>query len=296
MSRAKAKWKPSWQKDLKFEPYPPFRLSSFHITFSLIFPTQTQIMNKNLTLFTLLLLLALVSCNKDDNNNPAHKKVLDYIENAISGDRTFFTFNESGQIIRETEGDDVTTYTANGNQLDLSQFRNSENRVVADISYNLNADGNIISGTGDFTYPSSDPYAAAYTVEYNTDGFMTRRTNIQTDGEFWTYKYYWSNGDLTKMEWFSHDTLYLTIQFEYSKPLEDKLQIDVYKILRPTTSWTGKSSKHLPNHSFGIFAPGSHISYDYSYLYHLDADGYITSYLTHDAMGGLADSTVYHYQ
>lgn len=253
-------------------------------------------MNKNLTLISLILLLPLVSCNKDDDNNPAHKKVLDYIENGISGDREYFTFNNSGQIIRETEGDDVTTYTVNGNQLHISQFRNSENRVVADIAYNLNAEGNIISGTGDFTYPSSPAYAAAYTVEYNTDGFMTRRTSIQTDGEDWEYKYYWSNGDLTEMEWFNHDTLYLTIQLEYPKQFEDKLQLDYYKLLRPTTSWTGKSSKHLPNHVFGIFAPGSQITYDNSYLYHLDADGYITSYVAHDQMGGVLDTTAYHYQ
>ncbi len=253
-------------------------------------------MNKILTLLALLPFLAMVACNKDDGNNPAHKKVLDYTENAISGDRTFYTFNASGQIIHETESDDVTSYTTNGSQLHISQFRNSVNRVVADISYNLNADGNIISGTGDFTYPSANPYSAAYTVEYNTDGFMTRRTNTQTDGELLTYKYYWSNGDLIKMEWFDHDTLYQTIQFEYSKQLEDKLQIDFFKLLRPTTSWTGHSSKHLPNHLFGIFAPGTQISYDLSYLYHLDADGYITSYVTHDAMGALADTTVYHYQ
>jgi hypothetical protein len=88
--------------------------------FSLIFPIQTQIMNKTITLFTLLLLLALVSCNKDDNNNPAHKKVLDYIENGISGDRTYFTFNDNGQLIREAQGDDVTTFTVIGNQLQIS--------------------------------------------------------------------------------------------------------------------------------------------------------------------------------
>ena len=253
-------------------------------------------MNKNLTVFAFSLLLALVACNKDDDNNPAHKKVLDFIENGISGDRVFFTFNIDGQIIRETESDDVTTYSVSGNQLHISQFRNSENRVVADIAYNLNSDGNIISGTGDFTYPSSDPWTASYTVAYNSDGFMTQRTNIQTDGEYWTYKYYWNGEDLTTLEWYSHDTLYLTNHFEYPKQFEDKLQIDFLKIFKPTTNWTGKTSKHLPNHTFGIFAPGTQISYDYSYLYHLDADGYITSYVTHDAMGGVADSTVYHYQ
>ena len=253
-------------------------------------------MYKNLTLSVYALLLVLVSCNKDDNNNPAHKKVLDYIENGISGDRVFFTFNDNGQIVREAESDDVTTYSVNGNQLHLSQYRNSENRVVADITYNLNTDGNIISGTGNFTYPSSAPWTAAYNVQYNTNGFMTERTNIQTDGEYWTYKYYWNNEDLTTMEWYSHDTLYLTVQFEYSKQIEDKLQLDFYKLLRPTTSWTGKFSKHLPNHAFGIFAPGTHITYDQSYLYHLDADGYITSYVTHDDMGAVLDSTIYHYQ
>jgi hypothetical protein len=105
-----------------------------------------------------------------------------------------------------------------------------------------------------------------------------------------------TGGDLTKMEWFNHDTLYLTIQSEYPKQFEDKLQIDFLKILQPTTSWTGKSSKHLANHTFGIFAPGTHITYDYSYLYHFDADGYITSYVAHDDMGAVVDTTIYHYQ
>jgi len=257
-------------------------------------------MNKYAILFALSLSLLLPACDKDDPHDPdpTPKKVLDFIENTFYQDTLFYEFNSAGQIIRqEVTNDERVTVDVNGNQLHIVEYRIYESRTVADVTFTLNAAGNIATGQGNISYNMGSPYTADYTYTYNNDGYLTERTDVRSNGDKWTYKYYWTNGDLTKWEWLQKDTLYLTFDFEYEGSIPDKIQLDYNKLsFLGNTSWTGKSSAHLVTRNSRFFAPSTTYAYDYTYDYTLDPDGYVTSYIIGDNIGTFADSVVYHYK
>lgn len=253
-------------------------------------------MNRISAFLALIPFLTLLSCNKDDDANPSGKKTLDFIQYTTYPDSAYYDFNSMGQIIREEASESRSTVTINGDQLHLVEYRKTESRNVADITYHLNAAGNVESGTGSISYIQSEPYTSAYSFEYNSDGYMTRRTDTRSNGDTWSFNYYWTNGDLTKMEWVYQGALYVTFYYEYDTSLEDKLQLDYNKLPIGNTSWTGKSSKHLPVRNYRIWAPGTDITGDYHYDYTLDSDGYIASYVVTDDPLTYTDTIIYHYK
>jgi len=257
-------------------------------------------MNKYGLLSAFSLILFITACDKDDphNPNPNTGKILDFIEFTTSPDSLFYEFNNAGQIIRQEDlNSERTTVEVNGNQLHIVEYRTYESRTVADVTFNLNAAGNIATGQGNISYNIGSPYTTNYNYQYDNNGYLSERSDVRSDGDKWSYKYYWTNGDLTKWEWLHKDTLYLTFNFEYTGSIPDKIQLDYNKLfLIGNTSWTGKSSAHLVTRSSRFFAPSTTNAYDYTYDYTLDSVGYVTSYIIGDNIGTYADTVIYHYK
>lgn len=244
----------------------------------------------------LVLVLFFSACNKDDDNPGGKTKLLDYYNSTSFPDTTRFDYDASKRLIQTDDGGSLRTIQLNGNQLHYIDFRTSENREVANATYTLNAEGNVISGQGSFSYNIGGSYTSNFTFLYDGTGNLITKTDTRSNGESRRYEYTWTNGDMTKLKWIFADTLYFTQFFEYDTNLDDKIKIDWYKFATATNSFFGNSNQHLRNHTYDIFAPGSTIVHENEFTYTFDSEGYpVTSTGTGITNPG-TETTSYHYQ
>src|SRR6187200_238823 len=117
-------------------------------------------------LASLLFIISLPACNKDDDNNPSGARLLDHYTTTAYPDTYHFDYNGSDQIIKTEYEEARTNIDISGNQLHFTEYRKLESREVSNATYTLNAQGNIISGHGSYSYNQSSPYTADITYVY----------------------------------------------------------------------------------------------------------------------------------
>lgn len=234
--------------------------------------------------------------NETDPNDGGTTKLLQKYTSTQYHDTISFGYNTIGQMIRSEGSEDRSTFEFTGNQLTYKEFRKTENRTTATATFNVNAQGNVVSGQGTFSYNLNAPYTAQFTFEYDGSGNLIKRTDARSDGNTWSYEFTWTNGDITTIKWINNGALYLTQTIAYYTDKEDKNKVDWDKFLSGTNSFFGNSNSHLRKHQQVVFAPGSTVTQEYSYDYTLGADGYPTmSEVTGITTPG-TDVITYYYQ
>lgn len=248
-------------------------------------------------LTTLTALLFLAACKKDKTVDPIDKtKLLKSITSSRYNDTTSFAYNSSGQMIQTEGSEDRSTISVSGNQLHFVEFRKTENRETANATFTLNAQGNVVSGQGSFSYNLSAPYTAQYAFAYDGAGNLISRTETRNNGDVWLREFTWTNGDITTIKWIFNGALYLTINMEYYTDKEDKIQLDWDKFLTGTNSFFGNSNQHLIKHTETIFAPGSTVTQEYEFAYNLDTDGYPSTATVTGITSPSTNILTYYYQ
>jgi len=245
----------------------------------------------------LIPLLFFTACNKDDDNSGGDTtKLLSYYTESMYPDTVSFGYNTNDEIILVEGNEDRQTIDINGNQLHYIEFRKTENREVANATFTMNSEGNVVSGQGSFSYSIGSPYTSQFTFTYDSQGNLVNRTDTRSDGHTVAYQFTWANGDLVKNEWIYNDTLYFTQYYEFNTNVEDKIELDWNKFLMGTNSFFGNNTKHLVQHSYDVYAPGSTIVHEYNITFNLDSDGYpITS--TYTGISTPSTNVItYHYQ
>jgi hypothetical protein len=244
----------------------------------------------------LLFISAFLACNKDDNNNSNQLKLLDYTTSDYYPDTSFYRYNNNNQIIGFEAYGDSSYITINGNQLHFTEYRKTESRTTAFATFTLNAEGNVISGLGSFSYDLSSPYTAIFSFTYDAEGHMTNKTEARSDGMTYSYDFGWTNGDLTTITWNFNGNLYLTNYLSYDVNSGNKLKIDNATFFIPVNDFTGKGSAHLIKGEYSIFAPGTTIDNMLDFTYTLDADGYPLTETVDEVSPAYHEVTTYHYQ
>ena len=239
-------------------------------------------------LASLLFIISLPACNKDDDNNPSGARLLDHYTTTAYPDTYHFDYNGSDQIIKTEYEEARTNIDISGNQLHFTEYRKSESHEVSNATYTLNAQGNIISGHGSYSYNQSSPYTADITYVYDNAGNLVSRTYVRSDGMTYAYLNTWTNGDITSIAWTLNNNPYLVLYYEYDLNLENKLKLDEENFEAAVNSFVGNANQHLPKRRYTIFANDPTIVQEYTYAYSLDSEGFPDT-LTIDGV-----STVYH--
>jgi YD repeat-containing protein len=246
-------------------------------------------------LASLLFIFTSPACNKDDDNNPSGARLLDHYSTTLYPDTYSFDYNGSDQIVKTENEEDRTNIDISGNQLHFTEYRKQESREVANATFTLNAQGNIISGHGSFSYNQSSPYTADITYVYDGAGNLVSRTYVRSDSMTYAYLYTWANGDVTEIAWTLNNNPYLIQYYEYDLSLEDKLKLDEEKFQAAVNSFVGNANQHLPKRRYTIFANDPTIVQDYTFTYSLDSEGF-PDILTVDGVSAVYhDVVTYHY-
>ncbi|HJW31327.1 MAG TPA: DUF4595 domain-containing protein, partial [Saprospiraceae bacterium] len=253
-------------------------------------------MSKILSLITILPIIALISCNKDDDNT-APKKTLDYIEDVVNGDLEYIDFNNKGDIIRDEFNEFTRTVSISGNKVSLVEYDKSKGQNDFSAEYDLDANGNFVSGQASVNENTASAYVSDFTFTYTADGHLLRSVDDESNGDKYTVDYIWANGDLTRRTVTLNGTLLFVQDFEYANFLPDKLGINFHNDLKlPNTHWLGKLSEHLVTREHYTFpaSPGEEI--DYHFVYTLDNDKYVSSFSREDVAHSAIDVIAYHYE
>jgi len=221
---------------------------------------------------------------------------LDYTTSSKTTSPWVYTYNAEGQLIGYENNDYKYSLDVNGSQLHFLLFYYPENRPFIDAVYTLNADGNIASGHGNFTYDINAPYSSDFTYEYGPNGELFERAEVRSDGTFYHSDLFWTNGDLTSIIWQKNGSLYATDFLEYDTHTPDKLQISQDLFYMPINDFVGKLNQHLEKRSYTILAPNTTAAYSYTFTFDLDNDGFPTT-LNLDTSDGIYHEVIsYYYQ
>lgn len=231
-----------------------------------------------------LVTLFFFSCKKDKSENAPVDINASKVKSIIdaNGRSTTMIFNSNGQLIKMytlyTTGDTGSTviHEYNGNTLTRTEkYSATDIRIY---SYQLNANGWIVSGT-----PLSNP-AAQYTYSYNSNGQITERKMVN-GSNIDLYTYFYSNNQCDSIRhtpsWWPAGS-YETDVFEYySDKNDNRNQLFTYfqtHLGKPLCSKAIKSYKTV-NYSASNPAGASYPPdlYDYEY----DANGRIVKELLH---------------
>ena len=253
-------------------------------------------MSRILSLIAILPFIALISCNKDDDNT-APKKTLDYIENAVNGNLEYIDFNNNGDIIRDEFNPYVRTISISGNKVSMVEYDKSDGQNDFSGEYDLDANGNFVSGQASVIPSTTPAYIVDFTFTYTADGHLLRLIQDGSNGEKYTVDYIWANGDLARRAVTRNGTLLFVQDFEYANSLPDKLGINFHNDLQlPNTKWLGKLSDHLVTREHITIPASPDEDFDYHYVYTLDNDKYVSSYSREDVAHSTVDVIVYHYE
>ncbi len=232
---------------------------------------------KNISIIALLFVVALGACKKDDSTNPVvvpptvAKRLTAFTYDDNYSDPISIKYDSKGRVTEYNEGDDITTNTYTANEVHIVEFRKSENREVFNFKGILNAQGNIVSGTGISTYNSSSPQLVEYTFEYNPAGYLTRKTRVVNNGaqEIVTY-YTYSNGNQTSFKDYVDGVYDHGADLEYDNNKIDKSGLS--DNFSSSNTFCGKANKNMLI-KYTANSPGSS-GWFANFSYTMDADGY----------------------
>jgi hypothetical protein len=253
-------------------------------------------MKPSFFLAALISVLYFSACNKDNDNPTGNTKQLTGYTGTQYADTVSYDYNSNGQIIGFENNYERYSLDITGSQVHFLDIRKEGSRTVADATFTLNGQGNIISGQGSFSYNIGGEYTSQFTFTYDSAGNLINSTDVRSDGNTRTYELAWTNGDITSRKWIQNGSLYFTQYYEYDTSLEDKNKVEWLKFLSPTNSFMGNSNKHLIKRYYAIFAPGSTVVQETTYAYNLDADGYPKTMTVTGITTPGTDVVTYHYQ
>jgi YD repeat-containing protein len=204
---------------------------------------------KKATIFSLSLLLLLNACKKDDGNDDtlaaAPKKLVKMsYENNVSAPSTI-EYDAQGRVVRFDDGEDVTTFTYNGNEVKIKEFRTSENREVFSFTGQLNAKGYLVQGTAISQYNQSSVEGQTFTFEYDNNGYMTKKTRTGSGGNVYVYEYTYSKGNMIGFKVYLNGVFSYGGNWEYADNKADKSKLNWEQFNGPNT-FTGKTNQLLP--------------------------------------------------
>lgn len=183
---------------------------------------------KNIQILTILLFSFLVACHKEDQPETLPEPGPDTVKRlALMTNETLpenwlkLKYDNKGRVILSEDDEDKYTVTYTGNEIHVVNFRKTENQVVFDFTGKLNAQGNIISGTGTSNY--TQLYQEKHSFEYDAAGNMTKKVLDRNNGEIvYTYQYMYKNGNLEGYDVYVNGVYDYGGRFEYYTDKIDK--------------------------------------------------------------------------
>jgi hypothetical protein len=228
---------------------------------------------KHYAILSLLFLVLLNSCKKDDSIEPiaVSKKLVKMSFADPASTPYVIEYDAQGRVSRIQEDDDeIITLTYNGNEVKVKAFRTSENREVFSFAGTLNAKGYLVQGTAISQYNISTVTGQTITYEYNQDGYMTKKTIATSQGDVYVYEYTYSKGNMTAYKAYRNGNFEWGGTWEYSDTPADKSNLNWEQFNFPN-KFTGKTNKLLP--SKYMASSGWFVNYNYT----IDNQGYATS-------------------
>ncbi|MCB0524077.1 MAG: hypothetical protein H6576_04210 [Lewinellaceae bacterium] len=231
---------------------------------------------KNISIFALLVLLAFGACKKDDtkpNNNgstispSSGKQLVSLKYDNNQSDPSYYEYDDKGRVIKYVDGDDVFTYSYIGNEVWATEFRTSDNRQVFNFKGVLNSAGNVIKATGVSNYNPAIFNNIEFTFEYNSDGYLIRKTSVYEN--LYTYKveYTYTNGNLTGVKTYKDGVFEYGGTYEYSSTKPNKIGLK-WTDFAGANTFAGKPNKNL--HTKYIASSGWYVNDVYTF----DSEGY----------------------
>lgn len=235
---------------------------------------------KHFQLAAMLLLVSFAACKKDDQQQPdpvqpgAAKKLIKFSYQGVDIAPLELEYDAKGRVIRMNDGEDASTVSYSGNQVQIKEIRETENREVFNFTGKLNSNGWVTEGNGVSSY-NGIPRNVQYVFEYDAAGYMTRKTANYNQGEsIYDYHYTYKNGDMATMDVFVNGVYDYGGAWEYDENTQDRNGLN-WEHLNVASTFTGKTNKHLATKYTG-FRDGK-VSWYANYVYGFDANGYPTS-------------------
>lgn len=234
---------------------------------------------KNALHVALLLLLVFGACKKDDTTLPqdpntpnAAKRFMGFTYEGNKYAPVSVEYDAKGRVTRFDDGGDVSTLTYTGNEVNITEVRKDENRVVFNFKGKLNAQGLMTEGSGTSEYNQGQLRQVQYTFEYNAEGYMTKKIqNYDNGATVYEHRYTYTNGNLTGYQVLTNGVYEYGGVWEYDTTREDKMGIN-WNHFNPANQFTGKTNRNVAVKYTGK-RPGATDWYSTS-MYVYDAEGY----------------------
>ncbi|HLP95913.1 MAG TPA: DUF4595 domain-containing protein [Saprospiraceae bacterium] len=225
---------------------------------------------KNITIFGLSLLVLLSACKKDDPVIETSKKLVKMTNANKASDFIAIEYDAQGRVTKSADESDEVTITYNGNEVKIKEWRTTENREVFSFTGKLNEKGYVTQGIAVSQYNQSSVTGQTFTFEYNNDGYMTKKTRTDSNGDVYVYEYTYSKGNMTAYKVYRNGVFDWGGTWEYSDTPADKSNLNWEQFNGPN-KFTGKTNKLLPSKYTG--STGWYVNFSYT----LDNQGYPTS-------------------
>jgi hypothetical protein len=205
---------------------------------------------KNISIFAFSLLVLFSACKKDDSSDlrpaPNSKKLVRMTYNDEQYGPETVEYDAQGRVTKYADDEDVTTFKYEGNEVQINEWRLTENREVFSFKGQLNSKGNLISGSGLSQYNLSAIEQVEFTFEYNAAGYMVRKTRNGNQGaNVYVYDYtYNSRGDMTEVKVFLNGVYSYGGTWEYDITRPYKVGLNWEQFNGPNT-FTGKPNQHM---------------------------------------------------
>ena len=249
---------------------------------------------KNISLFSMLMLLLLGACKKDNDTAVAvQKRLVEFSYEDSPSEITKIAYDSQGRVTKFDDSEDVSNITYTANEVQIKEWRTSENRQVLDLKGKLNAQGNIFEATGTSEYIKNMKIQVKYNFEYNASGYMTRQVyNSNNGATIYEYEYTYNGGNLSEVKAYLNGVYDFSGTWEYDPLKTDKNGFN-WNQFGPPNQFTGKANKNLAVKYTGTRPDAS--SWWVTNNYTLDKDGYPTSCI-YKFWNGNTSKILYDYQ
>jgi hypothetical protein len=202
-------------------------------------------------------------------------------------------YDSQGRVTKFSDTEDVSSITYSGNEVQIKEWRNSENRQVLDLKGKLNAQGNITEATGTSEYNKNTIIQIKYTFEYDANGYMIRKIyNANNGATIYDHKYTFKGGNLSEVKVYLNGVLDYGGLWDYDPLKPDKNDFN-WNQFGPPNQFIGKMNKNLAVKYTGTRPDAS--SWWVTNNYTLDKEGYPTSCI-YKYWNGNTSKIAYDYQ
>ena len=258
---------------------------------------------KYLQMAAAALLLTMGACQKDQstdptitsNTTPTQTKTKQLVSINYSGLNTSgvkYEYDSKGRIIKVDEGEDVATFVYTGNEVEISEWRVTENREVFKFKGKFNAAGNLVDGTATSNYNQAFVYKQQHTYEYTADGYLSKAAIARDNGDRYEYIYHYKGGHLAQQDVHRNGVLDYAFYWEYGTGNPNKTGFNVYAFV-PGNNFLGKKATEMAI-KYTLKRPGVNDQVS-TFSYTVDAQGYATKQHVTDAQGKKYD-VLYEYK